>query len=127
MRKIFITYILLFLAFLVPTKTYAEWTLVDIQSNGDKYFYDSENIKKSDGLVYFWRLISLGQPAEGAKSGAIYRQTDCSIGRLKNIYMVLYSGSDGKGEILVREELERGWEYPHPGSVDDRLLKLVCE
>ena len=128
MIKTLITYILLFSGFLVPTQTFAEWRLVDIQPNGDKYFYDSENIKKSDDLVYFWRLVSLGQPQDNIpKSGAVYRQTDCSIGRLKNIYIVGYSGPDGTGEILIREELEEGWEYPHPGSVDDRLLKLLCE
>ena len=104
MIKTLITYILLFSGFLVPTQTFAEWRLVDIQPNGDKYFYDSENIKKSDDLVYFWRLVSLGQPQDNIpKSGAVYRQTDCSIGRLKNIYIVGYSGPDGTGEILIRE------------------------
>ena len=128
MRKFFIVYILLLSVLLVPAKTFAEWILVDTQPNGDKYFYDSKNIKKSDGLVYFWRLVSLGQPSEeNFKSGAIYRQTDCSIGRLKNIFFVGYSGPDGTGKVSVREEVEMGWEYPHPGSVDDFLLKLVCE
>jgi len=107
--------------------SFGNWILVDTQKNGDQYYYDNINIRKDNGYIYFWRLVSIKTPTkEGIQSGAFYRQGDCSIFRLKNLFFVGYSGPVATGEILLREKENKDWEYPQPKSVDDNIMKIIC-
>lgn len=126
MNKLNLIFTLLFSIVFFPSPSYSKWILVSTQPNGDKYYYEDSNIRKSDGFVYFWRMVSLGKKIGNSHSGTIYIKSDCSIFRLKYIFAILYSGPLQTGEIVLREEVNKGWDYPQPGSVNDIIMKKIC-
>ena len=98
MKKIAITSIILLSTILFSSSSFGKWVLVSTQKNGDRYYYDDINIRKDNGFIYFWRLVSINTPTkEGTQSGAIYRQGDCSIFRLKNLFFVGAGTHPGAG------------------------------
>ena len=126
MKKLNLIFTLFFSIIIFSSPSYSEWILVSTQSNGDKYFYEDSNIRKSDGFVYFWRMVSFDKKIDDTHSGVTYVKSDCSIFRLKYVFAILYSGPFKTGEIILREELNKGWDYPQPGSVNDKIMKKIC-
>ena len=126
MQKLNLIFTLLFSIIVFSSPSHSEWILVSTQSNGDKYYYEDTNIRKSDGFVYFWRMVSLGNKNNNHQSGITYIKSDCSIFRLRYVFAVLYSGPFKTGEIILRQKLNKSWEYPHPGSVNDMIMKKIC-
>jgi len=111
--------------------SYAEWTKVgegtSTMNRGNAYYVDFERIRKHDGYVYWWDLTDLLKPIlTGVLSAKIYKQGDCKLFRFKNLSYSLHKEPMGDGIGKVEEPVKKGWRYPHPNSVDEMILKAVC-
>ena len=117
MKKIILLLVIIF-TFLFSTTIWGDWSFVSVNSNGDKFYYEKEGVKKIGGkLLYFWLLLETIKPAEnGDISYTAFIQLDCIIIRNKMLKLHTYNKSMGKGEITSSTTPEDEWEYPPPGS-----------
>ena len=116
----------LLFSILISFNSYGEWTFHAESSSGEKYYIDSETIRKDSGYVYFWELQEKKiRNNSGNKGLAAYYQGDCGIFRLKRWTIISYSKSMGTG---VSEEFnyEPDWLSAPPGSIRESSLNLVC-
>ena len=112
-----------------PSTSFAGWTEVVTDMEGNTYYVDFERIRKHDGYVYFWELGDLLKPNEyGNLSAKAYKQGDCKKFRYKWLSMSLYKESMGGGEIGETSNTpDKEWTYPHPDSPSGIILKSVCQ
>lgn len=108
--------------------SYAEWTKVGVDVDGDSFYVDFDRIREVDGYVYFWRLTDLSKPIEGigVLSGILYIQGDCKLFREKVLKYFYYKEPMGEGvgkTITAPDE----WDYPPPKSSMETILKSVCD
>ena len=112
--------------------SFAGWTGVSENVDGDTYYVDFERIKKHDGYVYYWELIDLLKPNSiGTMSAKNYIQGDCKKFRYKFLSGSFHTEpmgggvrTDGSGEP---PEGFKGWKYPYPDSSGEYVLKTVCQ
>jgi hypothetical protein len=119
--------ILLALIFTVTfsSPSFAEWTKVRKNVNGDIYYVDFERIRKHDGFVYWWDLFDYIAPKEKYMSAKFYSQGDCKMFRSRTLQILAYKESMGKGAAYSHSKPTE-WVYPNPNSADETTLKLVC-
>ena len=84
-----------------------KWKKVVENSLGTTYYVDIDNIKKHNGLVYYWSLVDLLEPIRG-NSGDSYSniskwKVDCGEEKETSVSITFYSQSMGKGRILYEE------------------------
>ena len=114
--------------FLSPS--YAEWTKVNKDADGNTNYVDFESIRKKDEYVYWWVLSDILKPTiQGHSSSKTYNQGDCKLFRLKILSFSFHKEPMGEGTGNVSEPVEKykGWIYPPPGSSFETTLKRVCE
>ena len=111
-----------------PSTSFAGWSEVGTNVDGDTYYVDFERIRKHDGYVYFWELIDFLKPTPyGHLSGKIYIQGDCKKLRYKYLSASFHKGPMGGGETSeIDNKPDKEWDYPPPNSVIETVLKLVC-
>ena len=129
MRKLtLILTTLIFSVMFSPSTSFAGWTKVGENVDGDTYYVDFERIKKHDGYVYYWELGDGLKPDEdGTLSAKVYKQGDCKKFRLKFVSISSHKGSMGGGEIGETSNTpDKEWRYPPPDSVSEYVLKTVC-
>ena len=116
---------ILMLAMMFSSTSFAEWTKVSENVDGDTSYVDFETIKEGGGYVYFWVLQDHLKPStNGVLSVKLYREVDCDIPRKSRVLSYLfYKESMGKGsqESLTPKEPE--WDYPPPGSSIEVILE----
>ena len=109
-----------------PSTSFAGWTKVSENVDGDTFYVDFERIKKHDGYVYYWYLIDYLKPTFGDLSAKTYNQGDCKTFRYKWLSMSFHrepmGGGTGKDEKPDKE-----WRYPPPDTVIETILKSVCQ
>ena len=108
--------------------SHAEWTAVSRTADGDIYYVDFERIRKSRGYVYFWTLSDRSKPtAYGDLSMLIYGEADCNQFRYRNLQIAYYTGPMSTGtRSSFDSSPSKDWTYPHPQSVYEILLNIVC-
>lgn len=113
---------------LITSLAHAEWTQVAKSVNGSTYYVDFSRIRNRDGRVYFWMLSDLSKPREnGTMSSKIYVEVECGSFRSRWLNDTYYKGSMASGEVLHSNNTpEKNWIYPSPNSVDEGVLKAVC-
>ena len=126
-------YITIFLALtfsvMFSSSSYAKWTEVSKNEDGDTYYVEFERIRKVDGYVYFWRLTDYLKPDKfgsvSTLSAKVYNQGDCKLFRFKGLSYSFYKEPMGSGDPLVAGP-DKEWKYPPPNSVFETVLKEVC-
>jgi hypothetical protein len=128
MKKLLLTFTLLFSILMFSTPSYAEWTKVSKNDIGNIYYVDFERIRKNDGYVYFWKLSDYIKPNKfGSLSSKIYMQVDCKLFRFKFLSDSYYKGPMGTGDANGgSNKPDKEWKYPHPNSSSESILKAVC-
>ena len=125
MRKI--TLALLFSAMFSST-SFADWTKVGETKNGDTFYVDFERIRKHDWYVYWWELVDFLKPDKwGDMSAEAYEQGDCELFRYKGLNWFFHKEPMGEGPAQISNDADKEWNYPPPNSVDEIVLKTVCE
>ncbi len=101
---------------------WADW-IVDF---GDSYYVDIDNIKKHNGLVYYWMLIDLHEPLlEKTNSYISKYKVDCVEEKQTLLNLTFYSQSMGKG-VTLNEQTANDIEYPKPKTKGYLAMKFVC-
>ena len=129
MKKLLLIFTLLFSTLMFSTPSYGEWMEVSSSGNGEQTFYvDFDRIRKHGGYVYFWRLGDYLKPnSAGNLSSELYFQGDCELFRYKGLNWFFHKEPMGEGPAQISNDADKEWNYPPPNSVDEIILKKVCE
>ena len=128
MKNLLTIFTLLFTV-MIPSTSFAEWTSVTKNVNGESFYLDYERIKKNGGYIYFWRLRDFLKPDKwGDFSSKVYTQGDCKLFRNKPLSVSFHKEpmGGGTGEVLEPTGKWANWKYPTPDSVNETLLNEVC-
>jgi len=124
MKNLLIIFTLLVSTILFSSPSFAEWTKLVADADGNTFYVDCERIRKHDGYVYYWELGNFLKPIEGGVlSFKRYRKGDCKLFRFKNLSYSFHKEpmSGGTGETTNPKNPE--WDYPSPNSIDETHIK----
>ena len=105
---------------------WAEWVKV---ANTDliDYYIDPASIRKDGNLRIVWELQNLKQRhKDGELSRRGRNEYDCKQERIKTLSFSFHSEAMGSGTTLLSDSNEGEWDHIPPGSVSERVLKIVC-
>ena len=125
--KTLIIFLALTFSVMFSSSSYAGWTKVTENDIGDTFYVDYERIRKHDGYVYWWVLLDKLKPSStGMLSSKIYNQGDCKLFRFKHLSYVFHKEPMGGGTGETVNEPDKEWRYPSPNSINEVILKQVC-
>ena len=94
--------------------------------NGDSNYIDVDNIRKHNGLVYYWQLVDKLEPLDGGVNAYIDKwKVDCGEEKRTWLNTTDYSQPMGKGRI-TDEFTSNKILYPKPNSVEYEHMKFAC-
>jgi|TARA_B100001093_G_scaffold153859_1_gene146596 hypothetical protein len=100
-----------------------------VAESGNSYYIDVDNIKKRNGIVYYWQLDDYLEPLdEGINSNISKYRVNCVEETRTWLSETSYSLSMGKGRIIFEDppnKIPRSI-YPKPNTVAHIVMKLVC-
>jgi hypothetical protein len=114
---------------LVSSSAFAqsEWIQYAVNSDGDNFYARAGSIHTVGGMKRVWTLVDLKRSApDGDRSTIAVEEFDCRARRNRIIHATGYSGQMGAGVINGSEAGPAPWSYLAPGTIGERLLKLVC-
>ena len=124
MRKLTLT---LVFTLMFSSTSFAEWTKVGKDTDGNTFYVDFERIRKHDGYVYWWDLSDYLKPRQEYLSAKQYNQGDCKLFRVKYLSDSYYTQPMGQGTpSTTSNKPDKEWRYPSPNSVIETILKSVC-
>ena len=127
MKKITLLLVIIF-TFLFSTTSWGEWSYVEENVSGSKFYYDKDRIRKSGKFIYFWELQVFRNPYKfGGLSSTRYVQLECSIFRFNWLKFQLYNKSMGEGKPKIDVNRKEEWEYAQPNSSIDFMYNKICE
>ena len=127
MRKQTILFVLLVSTVMFSSPSYAKWTKVSENVDGDILYVDFERIRKHDGFVYYWELWDLLKPNQvGTLSAKVYNQGDCKLFRIKSLSVAFHKEPMGGGTGNTVNEPDKEWRYPPPNTSVETALKSIC-
>ena len=129
MKKLTLIFTLLFSTAMFSSPSFAEWTKVGKNVDGNTFYVDFDRIRKHGGYVYFWRLTDLLKPdKEGGLSYKTYQQGDCKLFRFKYLSFSSHKEPMGRGTPSASSNTpDKDWTYPSPNSSIENILKSVCK
>ena len=106
------------------------WKIVAEGESGNSLYVDVDNLKKQNGLVYYWRLMDLLEPIKGslgnANSNISKFKVNCVEEKQTWLNSTHYSQSMGKGRIVI-ENSPNKIEYPKLNTVGHTTMKFACD
>ena len=122
MKVIFFTTLLLF-----SINGFAfNWKKVSEDTKGNSFYVDIDNIKKHNGLVYYWELADYLEPLKGIANSDISKyKANCEEGKTIRINSTYYSQSMGRGKIIT-ETTPNKTNYPKPTTIEYIQMKFAC-
>ena len=125
--KSLITIFTLVFTVMFSSTSFAEWTEIGKNVDGDTFYVDFERIRKHDGFVYWWELNDLSKPdKDGDLSYKYYSVGDCAAFRYKTLSRQYHKQSMGRGNSSPYTYKNPEWEYPSPETVGEFILEQVC-
>ena len=125
MKSLLTPFTLLFMV-MFSSSSFAEWSKVIDNDDGDTSYVDFERIRKHGGYVYYWTMSDYLKPTQfGDLSSKVYYQGDCKLFRNMGLRYYFYKEPMGRGQVIDSSNNSE-WEYPPPNSALERVLKLVC-
>ena len=101
----------------------ADWKKVSENDNGDSFYIDINNIKKSDEFIFYWELIDLKEPIYGALSSIRNFKANCTEGTKAMLSTSSYTGQMGK-YILINEAKYNGTKFSDASK--STVMKFAC-
>ena len=127
MRELTLIFTLLFSAAIFSSPSYAEWTKVSENVNGDTFYVDYDRIRQQGGYLYFWQLADYLNPTRyGILSRKIYNQVDCKLFRYRSLSSVVYKKPMGLGWWRTSPKKKPEWQYPLSNTMYEIVLKKIC-
>jgi len=128
MKKLLLIFTLLFSTLMFSTPSYGEWTKTGVNVDGTTFYVDFERIRKHDGYVYYWTLSDYLKPlTAGYLSAKLYKQGDCKLFRFKVLSGSFHKEPMGGGTGKTENAKNPEWIYPPPASINETMLKAVCD
>jgi len=122
--------VLLALTFSVmfSSPSFAEWTKVAENVDGDTYYVDFSTIKKNGGYVYYWRVRDYLKPDPfGDLSNKHLYELDCNIPiKERSLSATYHTEPMGKGPPSATDNTTSEWYYWTPNSVGGYRVERVC-
>jgi len=125
MTKQKLTFAFLLSTLMLSNPSYAEWEEMGTVE-GETYYIDTDRIRSDDDLVYYWKLGVYDNPQNKWKSALYYNEGDCKIFRVKILSYKTSEEQMGKSSGSITGK-NWGTYYPVPNSLDERILKRVCD
>ena len=129
MTKQLLTFFLLLSTTTFSSLSFGEWRLT-VESEVTNFYWDPENIKKSDGLVYSWFLLDYREASTESDSLSmmINVETDCETLASKDLSYVSYKQHMAGGSPSRTDTPENPEIVFHPMITPRyRLTKEVCD
>lgn len=127
--------LLLLFSSMLSFNSYGELTKVSWNQDGDTYYIYTDTIRENGGFVYWWDLADYSEPGPFLIGNDVrwtlmsiktYSMGDCGVFRHKALSDIQYEQSMGKGIGKPDNYSNPEWKYPPPGSIDESLLRFVC-
>ena len=120
-------YILLISTLMFSAGSWAEWTKVGENVEGNVTYVDFDRIRKVKGLVYYWEIQDLLEPNEyGFLSYKSYYKADCETMRSMALSRSAYELPMAEGDASDTWTPDPKWQYAQPDSVGEAILEAVC-
>ena len=121
--------LLLLFSLMLSFNSYGEWVGSAVDANGNIHYLDFEDMKKTDGYIYYWEMTNYANPTDRFLSIATYREADCDLHRFKDLTFNGYTQemAEGEPETIDLTKLEEDWDYPVANTFGDISLSLVCQ
>jgi hypothetical protein len=125
MYKLFLLKLIIFLSALSsPCK--AEWKKITDAENVEIYLNFKE-IRKNDGLIYFWQLNDYSQPLRKKISSIkIYIQVNCKKNKFNPLIFSYHIESMGLGKAEIKKNKEVKWISPKSNSKQKTIIRAAC-
>lgn len=128
MKHVFGCFCALILGALSPSAALAEeWTFVDIDGDGAAYFYDAESLKVNENFAAVWVMWDHTRDKTVKKRAT---KDKWILGCRDETITIVYTASYGKNGNVINStsfpDYMRETNPIVPGSVADRIAKLVC-
>jgi hypothetical protein len=125
MKKLTLLTTLIF-SVVFSSPSFADWTKLFVDMNGNTNYLDFGRMRKVDGYVYSWVLKDLLKPdKDGDLSYKGYYQGDCKLFRLKDLSVSYHKEPMGRGTGKP-QHIPPKWSFPAPNSVNELILKSIC-
>ena len=129
MKKKLLVFSLLLLTTTFSSLSFGEWRLT-VETEVTNFYWDPENVKKSDRLVYSWLLLDYREesPEYDSLSMMINVETDCETLASKDLTYVSYKQHMAGGSPIRTDTPENPEIVFHPMITPRyRLTKEVCD
>jgi len=111
---------------MLSAASWAEWTEVYAMRNLGNVYVDFDNIRKVNGMVYYWQITDLLEPDKwGTMSSKSYFKVDCPTLGVMLLSMSIYKLPMAEGNAERRITPDRKWTLFH-GGVLAPTLEAVC-
>ena len=118
----------LFLLFLIPIQSFADWSLVH-QDDADHYL-DYALMSKSGYKIRAWYLQNYAEPQTiknlQYRSVKNRSEFDCKSRKMRILAYALYPEPMGQGRALFNKGEALDWQAIKPKTLNDLYLKNVC-
>jgi hypothetical protein len=116
---------------LIGPQALAEWTYINTNDHGDRFYIDVATIRKNaNARRRVWELIDLSIPEKhGIRSYRTLTEYDCMEERARTISSSGHSGQMATGITAYwysDDRAKQPWRYIAPGTNGAWILKLVC-
>ena len=102
------------------------WKMIGENTIGSSFYVDIDNIKKRNGLVYYWQLDDYLEPPDVRFNSIISKfKVNCVEEKQTWLNGTYYSQSMGRRKIIVEDNSDET-QYPKPNSVGYIVMKSVC-
>ena len=107
--------------------SYAGWTKLIEDGDGDSYYIDFDTIEEKNGHVYWWQMRDYLKPSKGNKIVKTLTKGDCAISRSSGVSYIFYKPPMIGGEKDLFSPIKPEWDYLVSGSVAKKLLDVSCK
>ena len=127
MKKLLTLTVILY-SLIFSSVSFGEWTQVAENKDGVIFYVDFERMRIHNGYRYIWDLTDRIEPSNaGTLSTKFYRQVDCKEFKTKFLQSVFYKQPMGEGSGESHTLSDGDWSYPIPNSINEIIVKKVCE
>ncbi|MGJ0223522.1 surface-adhesin E family protein [Streptococcus pyogenes] len=103
------------------------WTLVG-ETGLHMLFADFTTMTTNGATRQAWMLTSAAVPsAPGAPSLKSLREFDCKGGRYRNLQVIRYDSTMGRGNVTSMDKAPTPWLTAIPGGAAEHALRNICK
>jgi len=125
MYKLFLLKLIVFLSAL-SSPCIAEWKKITDAQNV-KIYLNFKEIRKNDGLIYFWQLNDYSQPLRKKISSIkIYIKVNCKKNKFNPLIFSYHLESMGLGKAEIKNNKEAKWISPKSNSKQKTIIRAAC-